>query len=864
MGAASVLIGVAFGATTVSAATGQSTPAVAPQNAPAVVEATNKENNAKFLKQMTDGAIQKLKEKLANATGEEKLSLQAKLADAQKVSDSITALLDRATKNAKAELQVATIKSQLTTATEGDKASLQAKLADAQKSLTDAQKSLTDAEANVTKTQDNIQEAIVAAKLEAAKKDALAKLQADGKLNSDDPDYLSAKEVAAAVKKVEAAKTADEVKAIMADPKKPYSDDVIAAKSALAAAKKAAHETLKKAGITGDIFHKAIDAAKTLEGLKAYVAETLAPYETAEAKKDALAKLQADGKLNPDDPDYLSAEEVAAAVKKVEAAKTADEVKAIMADPKKPYSDDVIAAKSALAAAKKAAHETLKKAGITGDIFHKAIDAAKTLEGLKAYVAETLAAHKTPEPKPEPKPEETTYHFQYDDKKGTSIRQDYEAVNSDVAEMHFKEYASANGLDLDDQYFSYDEASHTFVYKDFESKKGEPEVQPELPVAPMPKTVFHFQYDDKKGTSIRQDYEAVNSDVAEMHFKEYASANGLDLDDQYFSYDEASHTFVYKDFESKKGEPEVQPELPVAPMPKTVFHFQYDDKKGTSIRQDFAAVNKEIAEMHFKEYATESGLVLDDAHFAYNEANQTFVYKDFESEKGEPEVLPAPAVDVLAEAKKVAHEEFTKAGITGKIFHDAIDAAKTVEGLQAYVAETLKAHKTVEPVTPTPAPVVSGETGIGYLNLDMLSDGFTGTLYVPVVGKDVNCKVRLLDDAGKYTNDYVVTDTTVKALASKVVNGVTFYKVAENRWIPAKFAEVLSDKEVAFKGVAKTFVKGHANYAVAMLDADGKYTGKFLKQGSSFKVFAKKVINGHLCYRLGTQAQWVPARFLVF
>lgn len=218
----------------------------------------------------------------------------------------------------------------------------------------------------------------------------------------------------------------------------------------------------------------------------------------------------------------------------------------------------------------------------------------------------------------------------------------------------------------------------------------------------------------------------------------------------------------------------------------------------------------------------------------------------------------------LAEAKKAAHKALNDAGITGAIFHKAIDNATTVEGIKAYVAETLKAHKTVEPVTPTPAPVVSGETGIGYLNLDMLSDGFTGTLYVPVVGKDVNCKVRLLDDAGKYTNDYVVTDTTVKALASKVVNGVTFYKVAENRWIPAKFAEVLSDKEVAFKGVAKTFVKGHANYAVAMLDANGKYTGKFLKQGSSFKVFAKKVINGHLCYRLGTQAQWVPARFLVF
>lgn len=481
------------------------------------------------------------------------------------------------------------------------------------------------------------------------------------------------------------------------------------------------------------------------------------------------------------------------------------------------------AKKAALEAAKKAAHKALNDAGITGTIFQKVIDNAKTVESVKAYVAEF------------------TYHFTY---KGaeTTVSTDYVAGSVDKAEQYFRAYASESGLNLD---FTYDEATHTFVGTD----------------AKPAKTVYHFQYDDKKGNSIRQDFATTSKDTAEMHFRAYASDNALSIDDAHFTYDEATHTFVYKDFESEKGEPEVQPE---APVQKIVFHFQYDDKNGLSIRQDFAAVNKEIAEMHFKEYATESGLVLDDAHFAYNEANQTFVYKDFESEKGEPEVLPVPAVDVLAEAKKAAHEEFTKAGITGKIFHDAIDAAKTVEGLQAYVAETLAAHKTVEPVTPTPAPVVSGETGIGYLNLDALSDGFTGTLYVPVVGKDVNCKVRLLDDAGKYTNDYVVTDTTVKALASKVVNGVTFYKVAENRWIPAKFAEVLSDKEVAFKGVAKTFVKGHANYAVAMLDANGKYTGKFLKQGSSFKVFAKKVINGHLCYRLGTQAQWVPARFLVF
>ncbi|MES5131286.1 albumin-binding GA domain-containing protein [Lactobacillus iners] len=547
------------------------------------------------------------------------------------------------------------------------------------------------------------------------------------------------------------------------------------------------------------------EAEKKAEELQNQFAEEAKKAALAEAKKAAHKALNDAG--------------ITGAIfhKAIDNATTVEGIKAYVAETKES------AKKSALEAAKKAAHKALNDAGITGDIFHKAIDNAKTVESVKAYVAEF------------------TYHFTY---KGaeTTVSTDYVAGSVDKAEQYFRAYASESGLNLD---FTYDEATHTFVGTD----------------AKPAKTVYHFQYDDKKGNSIRQDFATTSKDTAEMHFRAYASDNALSIDDAHFTYNEATHTFVYKDFESEKGEPEVQPE---APVQKIVFHFQYDDKKGTSIRQDFAAVNKEIAEMHFKEYATESGLVLDDAHFAYNEANQTFVYKDFESEKGEPEVLPAPAVDVLAEAKKVAHEEFTKAGITGKIFHDAIDAAKTVEGLQAYVAETLKAHKTVEPVTPTPAPVVSGETGIGYLNLDMLSDSFTGTLYVPVVGKDVNCKVRLLDDAGKYTNDYVVTDTTVKALASKVVNGVTFYKVAENRWIPAKFAEVLSDKEVAFKGVAKTFVKGHANYAVAMLDANGKYTGKFLKQGSSFKVFAKKVINGHLCYRLGTQAQWVPARFLVF
>lgn len=410
--------------------------------------------------------------------------------------------------------------------------------------------------------------------------------------------------------------------------------------------------------------------------------------------------------------------------------------------------------KAELEAAKKAAHKALNDAGITGDIFHKAIDNATTVESVKACVAEF------------------TYHFTY---KGadTTVSTDHVAGSAEKAEQYFRAYASGSGFNLD---FTYDEATHTFVGTDAKKVTPAPEPVKPTPVVPTPEpkpeeTTYHFQYDDKKGNSIRQDFATTDADTAEMHFIAYASDNGLSIDLAHFAYDEATHTFVYKDFESEKVEPEEDTDL---------YHY--------------------------------TGFSDEDVYT-----------DDTPAPKPEPEQT-----------------------VEGDLYHETGFSDEDV-----YTDET-------------PAPVVSGETGIGYLNLDMLSDGFTGTLYVPVVGKDVNCKVRLLDDAGKYTNDYVVTDTTVKALASKVVNGVTFYKVAENRWIPAKFAEVLSDKEVAFKGVAKTFVKGHSNYAVAMLDADGKYTGKFLKQGSSFKVFAKKVINGHLCYRLGTQAQWVPARFLVF
>lgn len=120
----------------------------------------------------------------------------------------------------------------------------------------------------------------------------------------------------------------------------------------------------------------------------------------------------------------------------------------------------------------------------------------------------------------------------------------------------------------------------------------------------------------------------------------------------------------------------------------------------------------------------------------------------------------------------------------------------------------------------------------------------------------------LLNNALAKYNSYVARLNTLKTYFDEVHKTAL---VSTKTVTPsATETPVAEAAEVAFSGVAKTFVKGHPNYAVAMMDANGVYTGKFLKQGSRFKVFGKKTIKGRVCYRLGTQSQWVPAEFLVF
>lgn len=150
------------------------------------------------------------------------------------------------------------------------------------------------------------------------------------------------------------------------------------------------------------------------------------------------------------------------------------------------------------------------------------------------------------------------------------------------------------------------------------------------------------------------------------------------------------------------------------------------------------------------------------------------------------------------------------------------------------------------------------------------SDGiiFTKT-EKPVIGVlYINQNVDLFDKDGHNTNILLNKGTYWKIWGAKVINGKLFYRVGtQKQWVAAESVKVVDNKaikETPVTGVVKVHVNGHPDYQVAMLDDKGNYTGQFLIQGNSYKLVAKKIINGRLCYRLGTQKQWVPAEYLLF
>lgn len=57
-------------------------------------------------------------------------------------------------------------------------------------------------------------------------------------------------------------------------------------------------------------------------------------------------------------------------------------------------------------------------------------------------------------------------------------------------------------------------------------------------------------------------------------------------------------------------------------------------------------------------------------------------------------------------------------------------------------------------------------------------------------------------------------------------------------------------------------INHNPNWMIQLMDSNGHYTGKYIKTNTRWKYFDVKTIKGMKCYKLGTDKQWVPAKFL--
>ena len=79
----------------------------------------------------------------------------------------------------------------------------------------------------------------------------------------------------------------------------------------------------------------------------------------------------------------------------------------------------------------------------------------------------------------------------------------------------------------------------------------------------------------------------------------------------------------------------------------------------------------------------------------------------------------------------------------------------------------------------------------------------------------------------------------------------------------AKPVEKPKSKPEKKTGVVYAPVINHnPKWMIQLMDSAGHYTGKYIKTNSRWKYFDVKAIKGMKCYKLGTDKQWVPAKFL--
>lgn len=192
--------------------------------------------------------------------------------------------------------------------------------------------------------------------------------------------------------------------------------------------------------------------------------------------------------------------------------------------------------------------------------------------------------------------------------------------------------------------------------------------------------------------------------------------------------------------------------------------------------------------------------------------------------------------------KKIQH------GTTYHVFGSA-----TISGIKFYKLgenEWAEAQYIVDDIKVPAGPIMTADSFIGTIN------------YVPGYGVNLwNIQNNQLVSA----NRKLAHGSRYKVYGYVYLNGMKLYNVGTNAWVPAQYltsnvSTPQTNDTTPITNETVTVVGYVANYGIALFERNGDsfspIAGRYLKNGTSWKVSGKTIVNGKTWYQVGGN-QWV-------
>ena len=278
-----------------------------------------------------------------------------------------------------------------------------------------------------------------------------------------------------------------------------------------------------------------------------------------------------------------------------------------------------------------------------------------------------------------------------------------------------------------------------------------------------------------------------------------------------------------------------------------------------------ATTNKKAPVTNTAALLASSKVVKPVAKISATEAHQKLVVK--------PQVNKVEAQKAVSQAPAVKTSETVKPAATQTVQTPAKQVTAAVVQTKENKVSSTKAIQNNTQVTKTASKVVNN---ISAQN-NVVEPAYQSVQKVVRINYAPSYAVAVWSNPGQnITSEFLPNGSSWKVTGQAYVNGKLWYRIGINQWIdssyvsentgvastvksmPAPAAHTQNDK----RQNGTLTIKWRADQGVTVWNMpNGKATGKYLQNGTSWRFFGSTTINGEVWYNLGGN-QWVPAKYV--